>query len=105
MDNNLIMEQLKQYGKVGIATHLTVSFSILGCLMLGMRRVKQTDKIIKYFKLENKVPKNAGSYVVALVVYKAIMPIRFAISLMILPFVIRAVGAPDPEPQPTEPTA
>lgn len=42
--------------------------------------------------MQNKIPKQAGSLVVAGVIYKAIMPARIALSLMVIPLVINKFG-------------
>lgn len=48
--------------------------------------------MIKKLKLENKVPAKAGSFVIAGIVYKAVMPARIAASLMLIPLVVKFLG-------------
>jgi hypothetical protein len=48
--------------------------------------------LIKKLKLENKVPAKAGSFVIAGIVYKAVMPARIAASLMLIPLVVKFLG-------------
>jgi len=57
--------------------------------------------LIKKLKLENKVPAKAGSFVIAGIVYKAVMPARIAASLMLIPLVIKFLGN-DNEQKPAE---
>jgi hypothetical protein len=44
-----------------------------------------------FFKLQDKVPKKAGSFAVAFLVYKASIPVRATLSLMTIPLVIKAL--------------
>lgn len=87
------METLKQYGKVGIVTHLTLSWSFLLATYVFIQRTGKSEMLIKKLKLENKVPAKAGSFAIAGIIYKAVMPFRLAASLMILPFVVKALGS------------
>lgn len=41
-------------------------------------------------KLESKIPKQAGNFAVAAIIYKAVMPARIALSLVAIPVVIKA---------------
>lgn len=81
------MAIIKKYGKIGIITHLTISWSILGALYLIVKRTGQAPKIIKYFKLEKWIPNSAGDFSMALAIYKGIMPGRLALSLLAIPLV------------------
>ena len=83
------MDKLKEYGKVGIITHLALSWSFFAGTFLVMNQTKNPEKIIKYFKLENKIPAKAGSFVISGIIYKAVMPIRIGVSLMCIPLVIK----------------
>jgi len=85
-------ETLKQYGKVGIVTHLGLSWSFLLGTYLFIQRTGKSDVLIKKLKLENKVPAKAGSFVVASIIYKAVMPFRIAASLLVIPLVIKLLG-------------
>jgi len=85
------MSKIMKYGKIGIITHLTISWFVLGTAYLVISRTNQTDKIIKFFKLQDKVPKKAGSFAVAFLVYKASIPVRATLSLMTIPLVIKAL--------------
>lgn len=85
-------ETLKQYGKVGIVTHLTLSWSFLLGTYLFIQKTGKSDVLIKKLKLENKVPAKAGSFVIAGIVYKAVMPARIAASLMLIPLVVKFLG-------------
>ena len=89
-------ETLKQYGKIGIITHLSISWSFLLGTYLFIQRTGKSDWLIKKLKLESKVPAKAGSFVIAGIVYKAVMPVRIAASLMIIPLVVKALGQDSP---------
>jgi hypothetical protein len=56
--------------------------------------------LIKKLKLENKVPAKAGSFVIAGIVYKAVMPARIAASLMLIPLVVKFLGTDKEEKVP-----
>ena len=86
-----LLGKIKKYGKVGIITHLAVSWAVLGLAYIVISRTNQTQKIIQFFKLENKIPPKAGNFAIAFLVYKASIPVRFGISLMTIPLVIKAV--------------
>lgn len=86
------MEQVLEYGKIGLITHLTLSWSFLGCLWIIVSRSKNPQKIIRYFKLENKVPEKAGSFLIAGIIYKFVMPIRIGVSIIAIPLVIKIMG-------------
>jgi hypothetical protein len=45
------MSKITKYGKIGIITHLTISWVVLGLAYLVISRTNQTEKIIKFFKL------------------------------------------------------
>lgn len=45
------MDILKQYGKVGIATHLTLSWSFLLATYLFIQRTGKSEVLIKKLKL------------------------------------------------------
>ena len=45
------MEKLKEYGKVGIITHLTLSWSMFAGTYVFVHKTKNAEKLIKYFKL------------------------------------------------------
>ena len=83
------MDKFKEYGKIGIVTHLTISWTLFACTYLIIRNSNQTDKIIKFLKLQNKVPKTASSFVLSGIIYKATMPGRIALSLLAIPIVIK----------------
>ena len=83
------MEQIKQYGKIGLITHLTLSWTFLGVTYLVVRKSKQTDRIIKYLKLENKIPKQAGAFAIAGIIYKAVMPVRIGVSIITIPILVK----------------
>ena len=84
------MDKFKEYGKIGIITHLAISWTLFGCTYLVIRNSNQTDKIVKFLKLQDKVPKTASSFVLSGIIYKATMPGRIALSLLAIPLVIKA---------------
>jgi hypothetical protein len=94
---NRIMEQLQQYGKVGIITHLSLSWSFFLGTYLVVNKTNYSDQIIKYLKLENRIPAKAGSFVISGIIYKAVMPVRIGITLLALPLVVKFLGSPDGE--------
>lgn len=70
-------------------TYLAVSWPLLGMLYLGINRSGKTDKVIKYFNLQNKISPKAGSFAVSFVIYKMLIPVRIAITLAIIPTVFK----------------
>jgi len=42
--------------------------------------------------LENKIPQKAGSLAISGIVYKAVMPFRIGLTLLVLPIVIKYTG-------------
>lgn len=86
------MEQLQQYGKIGIITHLTLSWSFFVATYLVVNRSNYSTSIIKYMKLENKIPAKAGSFVISGIIYKSVMPFRIALTLLALPLVVKMFG-------------
>ena len=86
------MEKISEYGKIGIITHLSLSWTFFAGTYILLSRGKSPQRIIKYFKLENKIPANAGSFIVAGIIYKAVMPFRLAFSAVAIPVVISALG-------------
>lgn len=88
----VIMEQLQQYGKVGIITHLSLSWTFFLGTYLVVNRTNYSSKIIKHLKLESRIPAKAGSFAISAIIYKAVMPIRIGITLFTLPFVIKFLG-------------
>jgi hypothetical protein len=85
------MEKLQEYGKVGIITHLALSWTFFAGTYLAVNRTKNPEKILKFLKLENKVPAKAGSFVISGIIYKAVMPARIALSLLCIPIVIKVL--------------
>lgn len=81
-------DQLKKYGTVGIVTHLALSWSFLLGTYLFVNRTGKSAVLIKYLKLESKIPPKAGSLVISGIIYKAVMPFRIALTLLVLPGVI-----------------
>lgn len=81
-------EKMKQYGKIGLITHFAISWTFFAGLYLVIHKAGKTQKIIDYFKLTNKIPQKAGSFVISGIIYKAIMPVRIGFSLFVIPFVI-----------------
>lgn len=86
------MEELKQYGKVGIITHLALSWTFFAGLCLFVNQSKHPEKLINYLKLQDKVPKNARTFVVSAIIYKAVMPLRIGVSILAVPLVIKTFG-------------
>ena len=48
----------------------------------------QTDKIINYLRIKDKIPKSASSLTMSFIIYKGVMPFRIAFSLLAIPLVI-----------------
>ena len=96
------MDTIKEYGKVGIITHLALSWSFFGGLYLFVNRSNQTDKLIRYLKLQDKIPKAAGAFAISGIIYKAVMPVRIAVSILAIPIVVKAFGIQSSSP-PLEP--
>lgn len=82
-----ISELLQKYGKIGLITHLSISWSIFGLTYLIIGKTKHSETIINKLNLQSKIPKSAGNFVISGVIYKAIMPARIGLSLMVIPFV------------------
>ena len=74
-----------------------MSWSFLFATYLVIQRTGKPGALIKKLNLENKIPEKAGSFVTAGIIYKALMPIRLAISLMVIPVVIKLTGQEKPE--------
>lgn len=83
------MDKVTEYGKVGIITHLSLSWSFFLGTYLIVNRTDYSTKIIKYLKIENKIPAKAGSFVISGIIYKAFMPMRIGLTLLTLPLVIK----------------
>lgn len=83
------MDKVTEYGKVGIITHLSLSWSFFLATYLVVNRTDYSTKIIKYLKIENKIPAKAGSFVISGIIYKAFMPMRIGLTLLTLPLVIK----------------
>jgi hypothetical protein len=86
------MEQLQQYGKVGIITHLSMSWTFFLGTYLVVNRTSYSSRIIKYLKLENRIPAKAGSFAISAIIYKAVMPLRIGLTLVTLPFIVKYLG-------------
>ena len=86
------MDTLAQYGKVGIATHLALSWTFLFTTYAVIQKTGKPGALIKKLKLEKKIPEKAGSFVTAGIIYKAVMPARIAFSLMVIPIVVNMLG-------------
>ena len=95
------MDKLAQYGKIGLFTHLALSWTFLFGTYLVIQRTGKPGALIKRLKLESKIPEKAGSFVTAGIIYKAVMPFRLALSLMVIPVVCNAIGE-DPKVEATE---
>lgn len=67
-----------------------MSWSILAFTYFLVSKTNQGGKIVKFLKLESRIPKSAGSFVIAGIIYKVIMPARIALSLITIPLVIKA---------------
>lgn len=83
------MDIMKKYGKVGIITHCAISWTFFAITYLTISRTGQASKIIQYFKLENRIPKNAGTFAISALIYKVAMPGRIALSLLTIPIVCK----------------
>ena len=59
---------------------------------LFINRTGQSQRLINYLKLENKIPQKAGSFAISAIIYKAVMPFRIAFSLMVIPAVCYYLG-------------
>ena len=82
-------ETLQQYGKVGIVTHLTLSWSFFLATYIFVNKSGQAARLIKYLKLQDRIPPKAGSFAIAAIIYKAVMPARLAVTAATLPFVMQ----------------
>ena len=94
------MEKIKKYGKVGLATHLAISWSIFALTYLLISKTGQTMRIIRFLKLESRIPEKAGSFAISAIIYKAIMPGRIALSLLAIPVVYQKLNQPTPPLEP-----
>jgi hypothetical protein len=86
------MEKLQEYGKVGIITHLSLSWTFFLGTYLMVNKTDYSSRIIKYLKLENRIPAKAGSFAIAAIIYKSVMPLRIGLTLITLPFVVKFLG-------------
>jgi hypothetical protein len=62
---------------------------IFSVLYIITSKTGKVDRIINFLKLQNKIPSNAGSLIVAAVIYKAIIPFRIMLTLMVTPLVVQ----------------
>lgn len=85
----IVMETLKKYGPIGIATHLTLSWTFFGGLYILASRSRQVHKLVRYLNLQDKIPKSAGPLVVAGIIYKATMPVRIVVSVAATPYSLK----------------
>lgn len=86
------MDKIKKYGPIGIGTYLTISWTCLGIIYLVISRTGQAGYIIRKLRLEKRVSEKAGALAVTLVIYKAIIPLKIALTMMILPTIIDKLG-------------
>ena len=93
------MEKLQEYGKIGIITHLSLSWSIFAGTYLLVRNSNKTNQIVSYLNLSSKIPKGASAFVISAVIYKALMPARIALTLVTLPVIIKTFNLEVPEVQ------
>ena len=82
------MEKLKKYGKVGIITHLAFSASIFTGIYTTLKNTNKTNQIIRFFKLQNRIPKSAGTFMVSAILYKVMMPARLGLTLVTVPIIV-----------------
>ena len=68
-------EELKEYGKIGIITHLALSWSFLFATYLVIQRTGKPGALIKRLNLESKIPEKAGSFVTAGIIYLSLIHI------------------------------
>ena len=81
-------DNIQQYGKIGIFTHLALSWSFLFGTYFVVNKTGKPEKIIKYLKLQNKIPAKAGAFAISGIIYKAVMPLRIGLTLLVLPLMI-----------------
>ena len=81
------MEKIKKYGKIGIATHLTLSGLVFTGTYFIIKNSNKTNQIIRFFSLQNRIPKGSGALMISVVLYKLLMPVRFAITLVTVPII------------------
>ncbi len=93
------MEKLQEYGKVGIITHLSMSWTFFLGTYLVVNKTDYSSRIIKYIKLESRIPAKAGSFAISAIIYKAVMPFRIGLTLVTLPFIVQLLGNTQDEVQ------
>ena len=91
------MEKVKQYGKVGIITHLTLSWTFFAGLYGFVSWTKQPERLIRFMKLQDKIPKGMGAFAIAGIIYKALMPVRIGVSVLAVPIVVKVFDIDIPE--------
>ena len=82
------MEKLKKYGKTGIITHLTLSASIFTGIYFTLKHTNKTNQIVRFFRLQNRIPKSAGTFMVSAFLYKILMPARLGLTLVTVPILM-----------------
>jgi hypothetical protein len=58
-------------------------------MYLTINKTKKTDKLVSFLRLQNRVPKQAGAFAITTIIYKVIMPLRIAMTLIVTPIVVR----------------
>lgn len=86
------MDKIQKYGTIGIVYHLATSWTFFGVTWLLTHKSNSGDRIVNYLNLQNKIPKGASSFVIAGIIYKAVMPFRIAFTLLSIPFVVKALN-------------
>jgi hypothetical protein len=77
-----------------------MSWSFFAGTYLVVNRTNYSAQIIKYLKLENRIPAKAGSFAISAIIYKAVMPLRIGATLLALPLVLKYLGSAEPTPEP-----
>jgi len=83
---------LKEYGKIGIVTHISLSLSFYGIFYFLISRKfidpKKYLKKIGYKDSSNKV-ETAGDMLLAYILYKATMLLRLPLTIALVPIVAK----------------
>ncbi len=86
------METIYEYGKVGLAIHFGFSLAFYGAACLLIHRTKHLTRILTFLKIQDKIPRKAGTAATGYIVYKAAMPLRLAVSAMAIPLIVSFWG-------------
>jgi hypothetical protein len=68
---------------------------------LIVKRAANLEKIIKFLKLSTKITPKMGNFAISFIIYKAIMPMRLALSALVIPIVIKYLPDENANPETT----